>query len=82
MIPITANARFSLPFAASSLYASLGTGVAPGDWDWDTENGSLVAVPLQVGRVDFAPVVVLVLVFLAAELAGRGLFFLYGRLPF
>jgi hypothetical protein len=49
MIPITANARFSLPFAASSLYASLGTGVAPGDWDWDTENGSLLAVPLQVG---------------------------------
>ena len=42
----------------------------------------LRAVPLQVGRVDFAPVVVLVLVFLAAELAGRGLFFLYGRLPF
>ena len=42
----------------------------------------LRAVPLQVGRVDFAPVVVLALVFLAAELAGRGLFFLYGRLPF
>jgi uncharacterized protein YggT (Ycf19 family) len=42
----------------------------------------LRAVPLQVGRVDFAPVVGLALVFLAAELAGRGLFFLYGRLPF
>jgi uncharacterized protein YggT (Ycf19 family) len=42
----------------------------------------LRAVPLQMGRADFAPVVVLVLVFLAAELARRGLFFLYGRLPF
>ena len=42
----------------------------------------LRAVPLQAGKVDFAPVVGLALVFLAAELAGRGLFFLYGRLPF
>jgi uncharacterized protein YggT (Ycf19 family) len=42
----------------------------------------LRAVPLQAGRVDFAPVAGLALVFLAAELAGRGLFFLYGRLPF
>jgi len=42
----------------------------------------LRAVPLRVGKVDFAPVAGLVLVFLAAELAGRGLFFLYGRLPF
>jgi hypothetical protein len=39
-------------------------------------------VPLQAGKVDFAPVAGLALVFLAAELAGRGLFFLYGRLPF
>ena len=43
---------------------------------------SLRAVPLLVGKVDFAPVAGLALVFLAAELAGRGLFFLYGRLPF
>jgi uncharacterized protein YggT (Ycf19 family) len=42
----------------------------------------LRAVPLQTGKVDFAPVVGLALVFLAAELAGRGLFFLYGRLLF
>ena len=42
----------------------------------------LRAVPLQAGKVDFAPVAGLALVFLAAELAGRGLFFLYGRLPF
>ncbi len=42
----------------------------------------LRAVPLRVGKVDFAPVVGLALVFLAAELAGRGLFFIYGRLPF
>lgn len=42
----------------------------------------LRTVPLRAGKVDFAPVVGLALVFLAAELAGRGLFFLYGRLPF
>jgi uncharacterized protein YggT (Ycf19 family) len=42
----------------------------------------LRAVPLHTGKVDFAPVAGLALVFLAAELAGRGLFFLYGRLPF
>ncbi|MGB7749032.1 MAG: hypothetical protein WBN75_17275 [Verrucomicrobiia bacterium] len=42
----------------------------------------LRAVPLQTGKVDFAPVVGLALVFLAAELAGRVLFFLYERLPF
>jgi uncharacterized protein YggT (Ycf19 family) len=42
----------------------------------------LRAVPLQMGKVDFAPVAGMALVFLAAELAGRGLFFLYGRLPF
>ena len=42
----------------------------------------LRAFPLRVGRVDFAPIVVIALVFLAAELAGRGLAFLYGKLPF
>ena len=42
----------------------------------------LRAAPLRVGKVDFAPVAGLALVFLAAELAGRGLFFIYGRLPF
>jgi len=42
----------------------------------------LRALPLRAGKVDFAPVVGIALVFLAAELAGRGLFFLYGRLPF
>ncbi|MGA2789042.1 MAG: hypothetical protein ABSF60_16100 [Verrucomicrobiota bacterium] len=39
-------------------------------------------VPLRAGRVDFAPVVEIALVFLAAELAGRGLVLLYGKLPF
>ena len=39
-------------------------------------------VPLQAGRADFALVVGIVLVFLAAELAGRGLVLLYGKLPF
>jgi uncharacterized protein YggT (Ycf19 family) len=42
----------------------------------------LRALPLRVGKADFAPVVGIVLVFLAAELAGRGLVFLYERLPF
>ena len=38
-------------------------------------------VPLGVGKADFAPVVGIALVFLAAELAGRGLVLLYGKLP-
>ena len=42
----------------------------------------LRAVPLRLGKVDFAPVVGIALVFLAAELAGRGLVLLYGKLPF
>jgi uncharacterized protein YggT (Ycf19 family) len=41
----------------------------------------LRAVPLCIGRVDFAPVVGIVLVFLIAEFAGRGLAALYLRLP-
>ena len=41
----------------------------------------LRGVPLRIGRVDFAPVVGIVLVFLIAELAGRGLAALYLRLP-
>ena len=41
----------------------------------------LRALPLRVGRVDFAPLVGMALVFLAAELAGRGLAWLYARLP-
>ena len=39
-------------------------------------------VPLRAGRVDFAPVAGIVLVFLLAGLAERGLFFIYGRLSF
>jgi uncharacterized protein YggT (Ycf19 family) len=38
-------------------------------------------VPLQAAKADFAPVVGIALVFLAAELAGRGLVLLYGKLP-
>jgi uncharacterized protein YggT (Ycf19 family) len=41
----------------------------------------LRAVPLRIGRVDFAPVAGIVLVFLIAELAARGLAALYLRLP-
>ena len=42
----------------------------------------LKGIPLRAGRVDFAPVVAVGLVFLAAEGAGRALNYLYGRLPF
>jgi len=42
----------------------------------------LRAVPLRVGKADFAPVVGIVLVFLLAGFAGRGLVFVYGKLPF
>jgi uncharacterized protein YggT (Ycf19 family) len=38
--------------------------------------------PLRAGKVDFAPVLALGLLFLAAEFAGRGLNLLYARLPF
>jgi len=56
---------------------------------WDCVNATarnllapLHLVPLRVGRVDFAPVVGIVLVFLLAELGGRGLAVLYEKLPF
>ncbi|HEV2434763.1 MAG TPA: hypothetical protein VG077_02085 [Verrucomicrobiae bacterium] len=41
----------------------------------------LHAIPLRAGKVDFAPVLGTALVFLLAELAGRGLAVLYLRLP-
>ncbi len=47
-----------------------------------TSLSPLRRVPLQAGKADFAPVVGIALVFLAAELAGRGLVLLYGKLPF
>jgi uncharacterized protein YggT (Ycf19 family) len=39
-------------------------------------------IPLRAGRVDFAPVAGITLFFFAAEGAGRGLVWLYARLPF
>ncbi|MGH7951260.1 MAG: hypothetical protein ACREFE_04990 [Limisphaerales bacterium] len=39
-------------------------------------------IPLIVGKVDFSPAVEIAIVFFVAELAERGLVFLYGRLPF
>ncbi len=42
----------------------------------------LAKVPLRLGKVDFAPVVALALLFLAAELAARGLSALFNRLPY
>ena len=41
----------------------------------------LEKIPLQIGRVDFAPVAGIALAFLTAELAGRGLVFLYAHVP-
>ncbi len=42
----------------------------------------LKKIPLRLGKVDFAPVLALALVFLLAQFVGRGLALLYGRLPF
>ncbi len=42
----------------------------------------LKRIPLRAGKVDFAPVVAIGLLFLAAEAAGRALNYLYIRLPF
>jgi uncharacterized protein YggT (Ycf19 family) len=39
-------------------------------------------IPLRAGRMDFAPVLGIILIFLAAEMAERGLIRLYARLPF
>jgi uncharacterized protein YggT (Ycf19 family) len=39
-------------------------------------------IPLRLGKVDFAPLLLLALLFLAAELAARGSNWLYARLPF
>jgi len=43
--------------------------------------GPLKKIPLRVGKADFAPVVAIALVFLAAGMAERGLVWLYARLP-
>lgn len=42
--------------------------------------GPLDKLPLRLGRIDFAPLLVVVIVLLAAEYAQRGLFHLYQRL--
>ena len=39
-------------------------------------------IPLRAGKVDFAPVVGIAIIFSAAELSQRGLVWLYARLPF
>jgi uncharacterized protein YggT (Ycf19 family) len=39
-------------------------------------------IPLRAGKADFAPVMGIALLLLAAELAERGLVYLYARLPF
>jgi len=41
----------------------------------------LEKIPLRAGKADFAPVVGIAIVFLLAEAAGRGLVWLYARLP-
>jgi uncharacterized protein YggT (Ycf19 family) len=38
-------------------------------------------IPLRAGKVDFAPVVGIAIIFFAAEFAARGLVWLYARLP-
>ena len=39
-------------------------------------------IPLCAGKVDFAPVIGIAIIFFAAEMAERGLVWLYSRLPF
>ncbi len=39
-------------------------------------------IPLRAGKVNFAPVIGIAIIFFAAELAERGLAWLYARLPF
>jgi uncharacterized protein YggT (Ycf19 family) len=39
-------------------------------------------IPLRAGKVDFAPVIGIAIIFFAAELGERGLVWLYARLPF
>jgi uncharacterized protein YggT (Ycf19 family) len=39
-------------------------------------------IPLRAGKVDFAPIMGITIVFFLAELAERGLVSLYARLPF
>ncbi len=39
----------------------------------------LKKIPLQIGRVDFAPVLAIAIIFFAAEFIGRGLIWLYAR---
>jgi uncharacterized protein YggT (Ycf19 family) len=46
-----------------------------------TLTAPLRKIPLRAGRVDFAPVVGMVIIFFAAELAERVLIWLYERLP-
>ena len=41
----------------------------------------LKKIPLRTGKVDFAPVLAIAIIFFAAEGAGKGLVWLYGRLP-
>ncbi|MEI8289456.1 MAG: hypothetical protein WCH99_08270 [Verrucomicrobiota bacterium] len=42
----------------------------------------LKSIPLRIGRVDFAPVAGIAIIFLAAEGMERGLVWLYAKLPF
>jgi uncharacterized protein YggT (Ycf19 family) len=38
-------------------------------------------LPLQIGKIDLAPLLAIALVFVASEFAQRGLTMLYGRVP-
>jgi uncharacterized protein YggT (Ycf19 family) len=56
-------------------------------WNFLTVTGRnmlkpLRVLPLQIGRIDFAPVLAIALVLVASRFAERGLTDLYRRLPF
>jgi uncharacterized protein YggT (Ycf19 family) len=55
-------------------------------WNYVNTTAQTLLVPLRkislrAGKADFAPVVGIVIIFFAAELAERGLVWLYARLP-
>jgi uncharacterized protein YggT (Ycf19 family) len=55
-------------------------------WDFINETGGCLLaplrfIPLRLGKMDFAPLIAIAVVFFAAEFAERGLTLLYARLP-
>lgn len=90
IIGLTSYLVWKFPAAALLVLRLLNTYIYFGKhpfWNYvNTTAQALLAplsrIPLRLGKADFAPVVGIALVFLAAELAKRALVWLYTRLPF